>query len=70
MSTPRRTTPSPGYLTLAEAADFLACDEHTLRRRIAEGKLAGYRIGPRGTRVKLADVEALVERIPTAGADR
>lgn len=55
------------YMTLAEAAEWYGVSERTLRRRIAEGTLPAYRIGPRAIRVSAADVEALAHRIPTAG---
>ncbi len=53
------------YLALAEAAEWYGVSERTLRRRIAEGRLPAYRVGPRAIRVKAEDVEALAERIPT-----
>lgn len=57
------------YLTLAEAAEWYGVSERTLRRRIAEGRLPAYRVGPRSIRVKAEDVEALAQPIPTAGGD-
>lgn len=53
-------------LTLKEAAGFYGVSEKTLRRRIAEGRLPAYRVGPRAIRVSASDVEALAQRIPTA----
>ena len=53
------------YLTLAEAAEMYGVSERTLRRRISEGRLPAYRIGPRAIRVSVADVENLARRIPT-----
>ncbi|MBA2414660.1 MAG: helix-turn-helix domain-containing protein, partial [Geodermatophilaceae bacterium] len=40
--------------------------ERTLRRRIAEGRLPAYRVGPRSIRVSAEDVAALAKRIPSA----
>ncbi len=57
------------YLTLAEAAEWYGVSERTLRRRIAEGRLPAFRIGPRSIRVKAVDVEALAEPIPAGGGD-
>ena len=57
-------------LTLKEAADWYGVSERTLRRRVSEGRLPAYRIGPRSIRVKAADVEALAERIPAGGDSR
>lgn len=52
---------------LAVAAEQYGIAEKTLRRRISEGVLPAYRVGPRLIRVKLSDVDALFTRIPTAG---
>jgi excisionase family DNA binding protein len=38
--------------------------EKTLRRYIAEGKITGYRLGPRLIRVDVDEVEALLKPIP------
>ncbi len=57
------------YLTLAEAAEWYGVSERTLRRRIADGSLPAYRVGPRSIRVKAVDVEALAEPIPAGGGD-
>lgn len=53
-------------LTLKEAADWYGVSERTLRRRISEGKLRAYRVGPRSIRVTADDVAALAQPIPTA----
>lgn len=39
-----------------------------MRRKIASGDLPAYRMGPRLVRVKRADLEALLTRIPAGGA--
>lgn len=55
-------------VTLTVAAEHLGVNPMTLRRRIADGTLPGYRIaGSRSVRVDMADVEAMVTVIPTAG---
>jgi len=41
--------------------------QKTIRRRIAEGSLTGYRMGPRILRVDLNELDALMRPIPTAG---
>jgi excisionase family DNA binding protein len=59
------------FVSMAAAADFLGCSVDTIRRRIADGTLPAYRVGTTSTiRVRLADVLALVERIPTITPDR
>lgn len=56
-------THSPHLGTLAQAADILACDPKTVRRYVADGRLTGYRIGPRNLRVDLDEVVRLVQPI-------
>lgn len=58
---PRPTVDS--YLTIAEAADMLGVTARYLRDQIHAGRLPGYRLGPRSTRVKLADIEAMLEPV-------
>lgn len=60
----RHSTPTLGYETLREAADRLGVSEKTLRRRIAEGSLTAYRMGPRLIRLRAADVDALMRGFP------
>ncbi len=55
-------------LSLKQAAEWYGVSERTLRRRIAEGRLRAYRVGPRCIRVSVADMEALAQPIPTAGS--
>ena len=60
--------PIPQYLTLADAAERHGVSVRTLRRRVAEGALPAYRIGPRAIRVKADDLAELARRIPTAAS--
>jgi len=53
--------------TIAEAAEQARCNPRTIRRRIADGSLTGYRMGPRLIRVDLGELDALLRPIPTAG---
>lgn len=55
------------YITLAEAAEHLGVSSRTVRRYITEGRLAGYRVGPRLVKVKRVDLDDLMRPIPTAG---
>jgi len=59
---PRRTLVSP-----QEAADRLGVSTRTVRRRIADGSIIGYRVGPRLIRVDVAQVFDALHRIPTGG---
>lgn len=56
----RRLTP------LSEAAEYAGVHPRTLRRRIADGTLTGYRMGTRIIRVDLNEVDALL--VPVTGA--
>ena len=49
------------------AADYLHCSTDTIRRRIADGSLTGFRVGKRLIRVDLNEVDALMRPIPTGG---
>lgn len=53
--------------TLAEAGDYAGCNPKTIRRRIADGTLTGYRMGPRSIRVDLDELDAMLRPIPAAG---
>lgn len=50
---------------MAEAAERLKVNPRTIRRRIADGTLRAYRLGPRQLRVDVADVDALAVAVPT-----
>jgi len=62
VSTQPRTTE-----TIAEAAARHRCSTRTLRRRVADGSLRGYRFGPRLLRLDPIEVDELLRRIVTAG---
>lgn len=55
------------WLTLAEAAAYTGFSTKTLRRRISDGSLTGYRAGPREIRVDVDELDALFRPIPTVG---
>ena len=44
------------FLSIAEATQYIGCDERTLRNHIASGDLTGYRIG----RVYRLDLDELI----------
>lgn len=66
------TSPSPAwrerraYVSLAQASDHVGVSDRTIRRWIADGRLVGYRVGPRLLRVDRAELEALFSALPTA----
>jgi len=55
-------------MTLAEVASRYNVSSKTIRRRIADGSLPAFRVGPRLIRVDVADVERLFRPIPTRQA--
>ena len=59
--------PARRLVPLAQASVYAACSTKTLRRRIADGSLTGYRMGPRLIRVDLDELDQLLSRIPTSG---
>jgi excisionase family DNA binding protein len=51
-------TPHRRYATIRQAAEYLAVNERTVRDMIADGRITGYRNGPRLIRVDLNDIDA------------
>ena len=64
MSTIERTKPG-AFISLSAAADILGISVHTLRRRIAAGELPAFRTGRRIIRVRVSDLERILQRVPT-----
>ena len=66
------TTPSQAsrrqYESIGDAAGRLGVSTKTVRRWIASGQLAGYRMGPRLLRVDPDDLDRMLTHIPTARA--
>ena len=61
-----RDTANDEYTSPQGAGEILGLHLRTVRRRIADGTLPAYHIkGTRGTRIRVADVKALLEPIPT-----
>ncbi len=52
---------------LAQAADYAGCSTKTIRRRISDGTLTGYRFGPRVMRVDLNELDAAMRVVPALG---
>jgi excisionase family DNA binding protein len=61
---------APRYASFKEGAQYAGgkLSERTLRRYIAQGRLTGYRFGPRMIRIDLNELDALMDPIPTAKA--
>lgn len=49
------------------AAEYAGVSTKTIRRRISDGTIRGYRLGPRAIRVDLRELDAALRPIPTAG---
>lgn len=60
------TTRTPKLVSVQVAAEHVAVSTKTIRRWIAEGRLPGYRLGPRALRVDLHELDAMADRLPTA----
>lgn len=58
---------SKNLVTLQEAALHFKVNTKTIRRRIADGTITGYRFGPRLLRVDLDEVQAALRPVPTVG---
>ena len=56
----------PVYLSLEEAAEVMSLSVKTIRRRIADGTIPAYQCGRRPIRIRLDDLEAALQRIPSA----
>ncbi|MFF0501626.1 helix-turn-helix domain-containing protein [Nocardia aobensis] len=51
---------APQYTDLRGAATILSCDQRTIRRLIAAGKLKAYKLGTKAVRIRLTDLEAVL----------
>jgi excisionase family DNA binding protein len=54
------------YAKIAEAAEYLDVTTRTVHQMIADGRLTGYRSGPRLVRVDLNEIDAAMQ--PFGGA--
>ena len=56
----------PAMLSIAGAAAEYGVSTKTIRRRVADGTITGYRFGPRLIRVRADELEALLRPVPNA----
>lgn len=63
---PQNTTLRRNLISVSQAAEYLGVNSKTLRSYISQGKLTGYRMGPRLIRVDANEVDALMRPMPTA----
>ncbi len=61
------TRPSRRLASLPDAAEYACVSTKTVRRRIADGTLIGYRFGPRAIRVDLDELDRALAPIPAVG---
>lgn len=59
-------TPQRRLIRIGQAAEYAHTSTKTVRRRIADGTLTGYRFGPRVLLVDLDELDATLRPIPTA----
>lgn len=52
--------------SIKQAAEYAACSTKTIRRRISDGSLTGYRMGKRLIRVDLNELDAVLRPVPSA----
>jgi excisionase family DNA binding protein len=61
------TTATRRLVAIDQAAEYVSCNPRTIRRRISDGQLTGYRMGPRLLRVDLNELDDLLRPIPAGG---
>lgn len=49
------------YGSISDAAEYIGVTPRTIRQMIADGRLTGYRNGPRLIRVDLNEIDAVME---------
>lgn len=63
MAAPHIPHPPSQWMTLQQAAVYIAASVKTVRRRIASGELPAYVCGKRGLRVRREDLDALMKPV-------
>lgn len=64
------TTATRRLVSIGQAAEYAGVSSKTIRRRISDGSLTGYRMGPRLIRVDLNELDDLLRPIPAVGGDQ
>jgi excisionase family DNA binding protein len=54
-------------VSVAQAAAYADVNIRTVYRWIADGRLRGYRVGPKLIKVDLFDLDRLIQLVPTTG---
>lgn len=63
MGAPRTTPADSQWMTLQQAAVYIATSVRTVRRLIAREELPAYLCGKRGLRVRREDLDALMKPV-------
>lgn len=58
---PLSTNTSDRYLTISEAADYLKVAPLTVKKMLRDGRLHGFKLGPRVVRIRLRDIESALQ---------
>lgn len=59
---PDAVTKPEKFLSIAAVADRLGMNKNTVYKRISEGELTVYKMGPKTYRVKESEVEKFIEK--------
>ncbi len=54
------TTVQPAFVSVAEAAAYLAVSERSIRRKIADGTLPAYKVAGEALRIRRGDLDRLL----------
>lgn len=66
---PRSTAlPIRHFVSIEQAAEYTGLSSKTIRRRISDGTITGYRAGPKVVRVDLNEVDGMLTPIPVGAA--
>ena len=57
---------SSRLVSLADAAEHYSVSTKTIRRWISDGRIEGYRVGPRLLRVRMDSLDSATRRLTTA----
>ena len=63
----QRRNAAPTLVSMQEAAQTVGVCVKTLRRWISDGRLTGYRLGPRAIRIDLDELLTLAHPLTTVG---
>jgi excisionase family DNA binding protein len=61
---PSTAAPQKRLASIAKGAAYADVSARTIRRRIADGSLRAYRVGPRLIKIDLSDLDRLARPIP------